>query len=111
MADPSKRGRKTKKKIMENLLEAYSVGNPPQIRNVIQGWERESNSNEEDIEVQEENMDFVFDPGNTRGRVSLFHQSIHTYWTLKCVLAKALQSLQPSESRPEVIPILHEIKK
>ena len=61
-----------KTEIMENILEVYSADNPRQIQNVIQGWERESNSKEEDIEAQEENMDFVADPGNTRGRLSLF---------------------------------------
>ena len=96
----SKRGRRLKKEIMENLFEVYAAGNSLQIRNVIHGWERESDSKEEDIEVQEENMDFVFVPGSTRGWLSLFHQSIHTYWALKCVLAKALQSFQISEGNP-----------
>ena len=62
MVGPSKRGRKTNKEITENLFEAYSIGNPSQIRNSIQGWERETNSYEEDIEGQEESMDFVNDP-------------------------------------------------
>ena len=56
-------------------------------------------------------MDFVSVPGNTRGRLSLFHQSIHTYWTLKFVLAKALLSLQENEGNPDVVSILQEIKK
>ena len=55
-------------------------------------------------------MDFVFNRGNTGGRLSLLHQTIHTYWTLKCVLAKALQILQPIDGSPEVISILQEIK-
>ena len=96
---------------MENLFDVYSLGNPPQIHNVIQGWERESNSDEKDIKVQVETMDFVSDPGNTRGRLSLFHQSIHTYLNFKCVLAKALQSLQENEGSPTVVSILQEIKK
>lgn len=111
MAEPSKRGRRMEKEIIDNLFEFYSVCNPPQIQNVIQGWERESNNNEEDIEAQEKNMDLVVDLGNTRGCLSLFHQSIHTYWTLQCVLAKALQSSQESEGSPVMVLILHEIKK
>ena len=91
---------------MENLFEAYSAGNPPQIRIAIYGWERETNSYEEDIEGQAKSMNFVNDPRNSRGHISLFHQSIHTYWTIKCVLAKALQILQPIEGRPEVISIV-----
>ena len=37
MVEPVKRGRKTEKEIMENLFKAYFAGNPPQIRNEIQG--------------------------------------------------------------------------
>ena len=55
-------------------------------------------------------MEFVNDLGNTRGHISLFHQSIHTYWTLKCVLAKALRSLKLIEGSLEVFSILQEIK-
>ena len=100
-----------KKEVMENLFDVYSLGNPPQIRNVIQGWERESNSKEEDIEVQVEMMDFVSDATNTRGRLSLLHQYIHTYLNLKCVLEKSLQSLKENEGSPKVVSILQEIKK
>lgn len=34
---PSKRGKKTKKEVMENIFDIYSTGNPPQVRNIIQG--------------------------------------------------------------------------
>ena len=98
------------KEIMESVFKAYSTGNPPQIRNVIQGWDRNSNSNEEDREGQEESMDFVNAPRNTRGRLSLFHQTIHTDWTLKCILGKAMQILQPIDGSPKVISIIQQIK-
>ena len=68
-----------KKEVMENLFDIYSSGKPPQIHNIIEGWERESNNKEEYIELQEDTMDFISDPRNTRGRLTLFHQSIHTY--------------------------------
>ena len=46
---------------------------------MIQGWEKESYSNEEDNEAEVEIMDFIIDPGNTRGLLSLFNQNVHTY--------------------------------
>lgn len=49
---------------------------------------RESNDEDDDLKQQEATMDFIFDPGNTRSRVSLFQESFKTYWKLKCVLAK-----------------------
>jgi len=35
----------------------------------------------------------VHDPGNTRGRMSLFKQSLHIYWVMKRLLAKALEQV------------------
>ena len=40
--DPSKRGRKTHKEVLENIADLYKAGNSAQIRNTIHGWERES---------------------------------------------------------------------
>ena len=33
----------------------------------------------------------IHDPGNTRGRMSMFKQSLHIYWVMKRLLAKALE--------------------
>ena len=39
-----------------------------------------------------EDWEFLLhDPGNTRGRMSLFKQSLHIYWVMKRLLAKALE--------------------
>ena len=91
VAKTSKQGRHIKKEVIENLSTTYSLGNPPQVGNVIQGWEKESYSNEEDNEAEEEIIDFITDPRNTRGHLSLFNQTVHTYWIMKCVLTKAMQ--------------------
>jgi len=41
-----------------------------------------------------EDWDFmVQNPGNTRGRMSLFKQSLHIYWVMKRLLAKALEQV------------------
>jgi len=32
-------------------------------------------------------------PGNTRGRLTLYRQALHTYWVLKHLLAKAMEQV------------------
>ena len=56
-------------------------------------------------------MDFVLNPENTRGRLSLFNQIVHTYWIMKCLLAKAIQSLHRSSEtqEPKMLELLHDI--
>ena len=110
-AETRKRGRKTKQEVLENLLTVYSLGNPPQVRKVIHGWERESQSNEEDNEAKAEILDFITYPGNTKGRLSLFNQTVHAYWIMKCFLAKAMQSLHPRNEtqEPTVMELLQDI--
>ena len=96
-----KRGRKTKQEVLMNLSSTYSLGNSSQVRQEIQGWEREIQRNEEDNEAKVEIMEFVTDPGNTRGRLSLFNQTFHTYWIVKFLLAKAIQSIHPTREKLE----------
>ena len=107
---PSKRGRKSNKQILENILDLYDLGNPVHIRNTIQGWERQSDDEDVDLKEQEAKMDFTSDLGNTRGRVSLFQQSVKTYWKLKCVLAKAMSSMKEREGNSLVLFELQQIK-
>ena len=78
--------------MLENLAASYVVGNPSKICQEICGWEREIQTDPEDLEAETEILDFITDPGNTRGHLTSFHQTIHTYWILKCLLAKAMQS-------------------
>ena len=56
-------------------------------------------------------MDFLYDPENTRGSLSLFHQSVNTYWKIKCVLAKAMTSMQEIEGNTIVVSNSHQIKQ
>ena len=56
-------------------------------------------------------MDFICDPGNTSGWVSLFHQSVNMYWKLNCVLAKAMSSMQEMEGNPAVVSEVQQIKQ
>jgi hypothetical protein len=63
----------------------------------IRGWERDLQTDPEDTEAEADILDFIYDPGNTRGHLSLFNQAIHTYWLMKCLLAKAIQCAHPPE--------------
>ena len=56
-------------------------------------------------------MDFITNPSNTHGHLSLFHQTIHTYWIVKCLLAKAMQSFPPHQEKiePKVVDLLQDI--
>lgn len=48
-------------------------------------------------EQSEEDMEdcefLIHDPGHTRGRISLFKQSLHIYWVVKGLMAKALEQV------------------
>ena len=35
----------------------------------------------------------LMDPGNTKGRMSLYKQALHIYWVLKRLLAKAMEQV------------------
>ena len=53
----------------------------------------------------------IIDPGHTRGRISLFHHSIKTYWLVKCLLVKAITSIEEARVEPKVISTLVEINR
>ena len=61
----SKRGRKSNKKILENIADLYVSGNQVHIRETIQGQERQSDVEDDDLKEQETRMDFISNPGNT----------------------------------------------
>jgi hypothetical protein len=108
---PQKRGRQTNQEHLENLVFNYILGNSSPTRMQIRGWERDLQTDPEDTEAEADILDFIHDPGNTRGRLSLFNQAIHTYWLMKCLLAKAIQSAHPPEFkvRPKTEHFLKEL--
>lgn len=56
-------------------------------------------------------MDFLKYPCSTRSRLSLFHQSIHIYQIIKCVMANAIMSIQEIGGDPKVTSILQDIRR
>lgn len=45
---------------------------------------------EEDDMAAKELQHVIIDPGHSRGRISLFHHLIKTYWLAKCLLFNAI---------------------
>ena len=111
VAGTSKRGRKTNQQTLESLAKSYETRILMDIQKTIQGWERDSDDEEDEIQSQQEGIHFLSDPGNTRGRVSLFQQSVKTYWKIKCVLAKALSSMQEKKINSSLLFELQQIKQ
>ena len=100
---PKKRGRKTYLEHLETLAVNYVMSNPSAVRNDIRGWEQEKQQEPEDMETEAEILNFITDPGHTRGRFTLFNQTVHTYWILKCLIAKAVQSAHTVQVKTETM--------
>lgn len=66
---------------------------------------------EVELQQQRVKLDFLTDPGNTRGRVSLFQQIVKMYWCLKCVLAIALMSMKEQGSPSSLLLELNQINQ
>lgn len=84
------RGRRTTLTAVQEAARAYQEGTDEDIRRIIQNMESsilEEQWGSETEEIAEE----VTDPGNTRGRMTLYRQYLHIYWVLKRLLAKALE--------------------
>ena len=59
---------------MQNLLHAYHVGTPKQVKEVITSWEVDLNSNVENEELPVAEWEpLLSDLGHTRGRQTLFN--------------------------------------
>lgn len=91
-ADQAKRPRRTVDQRIRQAERAYNCDTNPKIRKIIQNMEEEAIQSQSDSEM-EDWLSNVQDPGNTRGRLSLLKQSLHLYWVMKRLLAKALEQV------------------
>ena len=82
------------------------MGTPGHIKSLISGWEQDLKTKVEEYIPDDEMDHMLTDPGNTRGRLSLFKQSIHIYWTMKCLMAKAIVTVQEIGGDPKAASIL-----
>ena len=56
-------------------------------------------------------MDFVTDPRSTKGRVSIFQQLVKTYWKMKCLLGKVMDSNEEKEANSSIMFELQQMKQ
>lgn len=75
---PARRARQTFEQKIQQAERAYSQNTSPRIRRIIQNMEEEAIQAQSDSEMEDWEF-LVHDPGNTRGRMSLFKQSLHIY--------------------------------
>ena len=87
---PIKKTRRTVNHRVRRAERAYQRNTNPAVRRIMQYLEEESLQDQSEDEM--EDWEFLLhDPGNTRGRMSLFKQSLHIYWVMKRLLEKSLE--------------------
>lgn len=83
---------------MQNLINAYYVGTPTEVKAVIVEWEGELNGNIENEETLIAYWEpIIQDPGHNKGRQTLFRQTIKQYWVMNNLLAKAMITYKDKE--------------
>jgi len=101
-----KGGRKIGKESMHNLINAYFVGTPPEVKAVISEWERELNNNIENQEIEAKEWEtMVKDTENTIGLQTLFHQTIQQYCVMQNILAHTMTTYKEREEHEEDRPV------
>lgn len=87
--------RKTRRTVdhrVRRAERAYQSNTNPAVRRIIRHLEEETLQEQSEDEMEEWEF-LLHDPGHTRGRMSLFKQSLHIYWVMKGLLAKALEQV------------------
>lgn len=87
---------------MQNLMHAYHVGTPIEVKAAIASWEAKLNTKVVNDEIPETNWEHIIqDPGHTHGPQTLFRQTIQLYWVMKKLLAKAMTTYKDREEPEE----------
>jgi len=74
------------------MEQAYCENTNKDMRRIIQQLEEEANQGQSGSEM--EDWEYLLpDPGNTRGRMTLYKQALHVYWVMKRLLAKAMEQV------------------
>jgi len=86
-----KRGRKSEKDHIKTIIDAYMEGNQKEVRDQINSWEHDLRDNLRYIDIPMEEWErMVQDLGTMNGRQSLFKKTLHEYWIMKNVVARAM---------------------
>jgi len=77
---------------VRNAERAYCRDTHSGIRRIIQHLEEEAIGEQSESEM--EDWEYLLpDPGNTRGRMTLYKQALHVYWVMKRLLPKAMEQV------------------
>ena len=87
-----KRGHKTINSALYEAEQAYNLETNADIRIIIDAMEERVSEDPSDPEMDEW-FSQLPDPGNTRGRLTLYRRALHTYWVLKHLLAKVMEQV------------------
>lgn len=77
---------------LQEAENAYVQGTHLNVRRIIDHLEEEALQDQSDPEMADWEH-YLPDPGHTRGRMSLYKQSLHVYWGLKRLLAKSMEQV------------------
>ena len=111
---PARKYRKTLMKKIQHAEKAYCENTNENIRKIIQQMEEEATRAQSDSEM--EDWEYLLpDPGNTRGRMTQYKQTLHVYWTIKRLMAKAMEQVamemvEMSQESPYMKKEMHNIK-
>jgi len=86
------KGRRSTQTVAQEAAHAYQEKTDEDICRIIQNLE-EKVLEEQSGSKTEEWAAIVSDPCNTRGRQTLYQRSLHIYWILKSLLAKAVEQV------------------
>lgn len=73
-----KRGRRSTKQVAQEAEKAYVKGTNEEIKRIIDALENKVLEEASDPEMEEWSI-LIPDPGNTRGRLTLYKQALHMY--------------------------------
>ena len=96
------------RKKIQHAEKAYCENNNKDIRRIIQQLEEEATQGQSESEM--EDWEYLLpDPGHTRGRMTQYKQTLHVYWTMKRLLAKAMEMAELSQGIPYLKKEMHNI--
>lgn len=105
-----RRVRKSIGKKVQFAERAYCENTNQDIRRIIKQLEEEVIQGQSESEL--EDWEYLLpDPGNTRGRMTLYKQTLHVYWIMKRLLAKAMEQVAMEMAElSQGIPNLKELR-
>lgn len=106
---PARKYRKTLTKKIQHAEKAYCENTNENIRKIIQKMEKEATQAQSNSEMEDWEYLLPY-PGNTRSRMTQYKQTLHVYWTIKRLTAKAMEMVEMSQENPYIKKEMQNIK-